>query len=206
MKTENTFKSARIDDITKLAETLALSFNNDPVIGWLIRNDDHRSTAIRDFFDFTLELYMPFGGVVTNDELDACAIWLPPEAQSATPKSNALSVLRRIISWTTIWGVRKLLIMNNLENQKSPRFPHRHLAFIGVRPDRQGKGIGSKLLEHTLNEIDLAGLPAYLESSNPRNMTLYERHGFKVIDIIRLPKGPNMSCMMRMPQLKTEKN
>lgn len=42
--------------------------------------------------------------------------------------------------------------------------------------------------------------PAYLESTNPRNVSLYERHGFAVTGSIDLPGGPSLSAMWRDPR------
>ena len=42
-------------------------------------------------------------------------------------------------------------------------------------------GLGSALIKHGLRQCDAQGLPAYLESSHPRNVPLYERHGFRVV-------------------------
>jgi hypothetical protein len=58
-----------------------------------------------------------------------------------------------------------------------------------------GRGVGSALLEHRL-----AGItgPAYLESSNQRNVSLYGRFGFEVIQGIPLPDGgPTLWTMLR---------
>jgi len=91
--------------------------------------------------------------------------------------------------------------MDAAEHAKRPREPHFYLAILGVRPDRQGTGLGSALLSRTLSRLDEAGAPAYLESSNPVNVPLYQRHGFRAVDEIRLPGGgPSELCMWREPR------
>jgi len=57
--------------------------------------------------------------------------------------------------------------------------------------------IGSRLMKHALLRIDEAGLPAYLESSNPRNIPLYERHGFEVMGEIQVGSSPVVTPMIR---------
>jgi ribosomal protein S18 acetylase RimI-like enzyme len=78
-----------------------------------------------------------------------------------------------------------------------PAEPHWYLAVLGVRPDRQGHGIGGALLEAGLARADADGLPCYLESSNPRNVGLYERHGFEITAEHWLPDGPVFTYMWR---------
>jgi GNAT superfamily N-acetyltransferase len=71
---------------------------------------------------------------------------------------------------------------------------------LGTDPDRQGRGLGSLLLRQTLSELDWARTPAYLEASTPRSRALYLRHGFVVMNEIRLPGGgPPLWRMWRDP-------
>jgi ribosomal protein S18 acetylase RimI-like enzyme len=78
-----------------------------------------------------------------------------------------------------------------------PAEPHWHLAFIGVDPSAQGRGIGAALLHHVLPLVDAQGSQAYLESTNPRNITLYERFGFAVQEEIRIGSAPPLYPMVR---------
>jgi ribosomal protein S18 acetylase RimI-like enzyme len=57
--------------------------------------------------------------------------------------------------------------------------------------------MGGELLTTSLRVVDADHLPAYLESSNPRNITLYERHGFEVTREIPIEGGPSMTAMWR---------
>jgi hypothetical protein len=42
---------------------------------------------------------------------------------------------------------------------------------------------------------------AYLEASSERNRALYERHGFELVEAVRLPRGgPPMWTMWREPR------
>lgn len=48
-----------------------------------------------------------------------------------------------------------------------------YLAILGVDHAYQGLGHGARLMKHALALVDAQGLPAYLESSNPMNISLY---------------------------------
>jgi ribosomal protein S18 acetylase RimI-like enzyme len=81
--------------------------------------------------------------------------------------------------------------------------PERRLWYLGViatMPSSRGKGLGTALLEQSLQSIDNTGLPSYLESTNPRNVSLYQRHGFATTGRIELPDGPVLTKMWRDPQ------
>ncbi|HYN26508.1 MAG TPA: N-acetyltransferase, partial [Pyrinomonadaceae bacterium] len=81
-----------------------------------------------------------------------------------------------------------------------PTEPHWYLPLIGVDPSQQGNGIGSALMKHALVPCDRDGTLAYLESSNPRNISLYKRHGFEVIGEIQVGSSPTMYPMLRKPK------
>jgi len=67
-----------------------------------------------------------------------------------------------------------------------------------VDPGRRGKGDGRRVVEPILELADRDGVPTYLESSNPRNLSFYDRLGFSVLDEVRIAEnGPVMRPMWR---------
>ena len=78
--------------------------------------------------------------------------------------------------------------------------PHDYLSFLGVRPEAQGHGVGSRLLAGETVRLDAAGRHAYLETGNPRTLGLYGSHGFRVIGEFRPGgDGPQMWALWREP-------
>jgi predicted N-acetyltransferase YhbS len=72
------------------------------------------------------------------------------------------------------------------------------LALLGTHNGHRGQGLGMELVRQSLSAIDTARLPAYLESTNPKNLLRYERLGFKRIGSIQLPSaGPRIDRMWR---------
>lgn len=80
-----------------------------------------------------------------------------------------------------------------------PGAPCFHLQLMGVVPEQQGRGIGSRLLAAVLERCDATGTPAYLEATSAANRRLYERHGFEASHVIMLPDGPSLWPMWREP-------
>ena len=55
---------------------------------------------------------------------------------------------------------------------------HYYLSILGVSPKEQGRGLGGSLLRPVLDEADAKGIPSYLTTFSPRNISFYERMGF----------------------------
>jgi ribosomal protein S18 acetylase RimI-like enzyme len=74
---------------------------------------------------------------------------------------------------------------------------HWYLPLIAADPHWTGQGLGALLMKHALRRCDEEGIAAYLESSNPRNISFYERHGFEIIGEIQHGSSPTMTPMLR---------
>lgn len=84
-----------------------------------------------------------------------------------------------------------------------PDEPHWYLPLIGIDPSRQGRGYGTALLKHGLAICDREGALAYLDSTNPRNNPLYERHGFELLGTIQGGTSPPIYPMLRQHRKKS---
>jgi ribosomal protein S18 acetylase RimI-like enzyme len=78
-----------------------------------------------------------------------------------------------------------------------PTYPHWYLPWFGVDSSRQGLGLGSQLMSPCLEFVDKEHLPAYLDSTNRRNVSFYERHGFVVTGEHQSGACPPVISMLR---------
>jgi ribosomal protein S18 acetylase RimI-like enzyme len=82
-------------------------------------------------------------------------------------------------------------------NEGHPTFPHWYLPWLAVDDEAQGRGLGSELLRQCLTKVEDSGLPAFLETPNPRTVPLYERHGFQVTSVAQAGACPPITLMLR---------
>lgn len=198
-----TVRAACRDEAALLGEVLADAFAEDPVFAWLIPprlgGRDHR---LRTFFTSMSRSYLRRGKpcYLTGDA-SAAALWARPGSW-AMPVSqvileaapSALALRRRVFR-----ALGTQLQIERLHVSQST--PHWYLGYLGARSDRQGQGLGSQMLREVLDRADTDGVPAYLESSSERNLSLYERNGFRVVgDLRALGHGPTIWRMWREPQ------
>jgi GNAT superfamily N-acetyltransferase len=192
-------RKASGDDTRRLARVLARAFADDPVSAWFLPDDSDRLERLERMYQL---IFLPdalgHDECYTTGDRAGAALWTPP----GQGKLSLMENLRLMPTIARIWGRGTPRALRGLSHMESnyPEKPHYHLVFLGVEPEEQGQGIGSRLMRPTLRRFDREGMPAYLEASTPRNRALYLRHGFEVLDEMRLPgDGPPLWRMWREP-------
>jgi ribosomal protein S18 acetylase RimI-like enzyme len=187
-------------DLSETAATLARAFDDDPVMVWIFPDEQLRRRRLPGFFASSLRATRAGAEVAMLDgRVVGAAVWLPPGGwrpplwrQLVALPGAALRLGSRMAVASTTYGA--LLRVH-------PAKPHWYLSGIGTDPPAQGTGVGSELMRSRLVRCDAERMPAYLESSNERNVPFYERHGFRVIGELSVPGGgPTLWLMWRDPQ------
>jgi GNAT superfamily N-acetyltransferase len=172
--------------------TIVLAFNADPAARWTWPRADvylqSMSQAARAFSSkgFALGTAYETGGFA------GVALWLPP---GVSADEEALTNIMDHTARAEIKGDLEQVFERMAGFH--PQQPHWYLPLIGVDPSRQGQRLGDQLMAHALARCDTDGLPAYLESSNPRNIPFYERQGFEALGKIQVGSSPTIVPMLR---------
>lgn len=185
-------RTATDADRPALSTTLARAFHDDPVARYALPSDRRREGQLRRFYTERLRTLVPEELVFCSDDGRAAALWAPPDNWH-TPLSELLRT--RIVTWRA-----PLFMVGGMRvERRHPEVAHYYLAILGVDPDAQGQGLGSRVLQPMLDRCDTEGVPAYLESSKASNVPFYERHGFRVTEEVSLAFGPSLWLMWRDP-------
>ena len=188
-------RSATHDEVSHTIATIVAAFITDPVarFAWPSPHDHllGMPLAASEFAGGSFEHSTAY---VSSDFCGA-ALWLPPGVH---PNGEALEKIFRDTAKPE--HLDDLLATFEKMGQSHPDEDHWYLPMIGVEPYSQGKGLGGDLMRYAVARCDQEGLPAYLESSNPRNISLYLRHGFEVMGEIRIGAAPLVTPMLRRPR------
>ena len=171
---------------------LTLAFSSDPMARWSLPDPaTYLATFPSIIKAFCGDAFETGTAYITN-EFSGAAIWLKPGAGSDDES------LKRLFEENTPDNIKEDMqtIFERME-KFHPLEPHWYLPMIGVDPLHQGEGIGSALMEEVLKVVDVDTSVAYLESSNPRNIPLYQRYGFEVIGEIQSGSSPVLRPMLR---------
>lgn len=191
-------RRATTSDGAAINRTLGRAFYDDPVFRWIVRDDDARRRRLVSLFGVFTDLYLPLGESYLADGGAGAALWAPPGVDPL-PEEHSEAFGQRLFE---VIGpdAERAATLDQLLDEHHPEQPCLYLQFVGVTPEQQGHGIGSRMLTAVLEPADVSGTPAYLEATSPDNRRLYERHGFEVVAELSLPDGPPLWPMWRDPQ------
>ena len=188
-------KTSTEADEARVIDAILLGFSADPVVRWLFPEPQRFlakfPTLIRLFGGRAFE----HNAAYHLDGFIGAALWLPPGIH---PDEDGLTKFFQ--AEFTGSSLETVFALFEQMDEFHPDEPCYHLTFIALDPSQQGKGYGSKILEHTLEICDRNKKLSYLESTNEANLSLYRRYGFEVIGNIQAGSSPPLFPMIREPR------
>lgn len=185
-------RSASVSERERVLATITAAFVTDPVARFALPEP-------QAYLAFMATVAEGMGGpAFENDSafvapgFSGAALWLPPGIHGDPSESESL--MGEVVPEDHIGDLAATLEAMAAHH---PDEPHWYLPLVGVDPIAQGRGLGAALMKHALERIDAEGAVAYLESSNPRNIGLYQRFGFEVVGEIRMGRAPLVTPMVR---------
>ena len=193
-------RAATQADRAKLADALASAFSEDPLFAWMAGREPGKALEprMRIFFDTFLKLDLARGDhlVFTDEDGIGGAIWKHPNRWKM-PNGDMVRAAPAMLRAIGTKIPRMIGALTAIE-KVHPKEEHYYLEVLGTHQASQSKGVGSAMISHMLDRCDAEGMPAYLESSNPRNIPFYARHGFETTQEIVCGKGaPTVTAMWR---------
>ncbi len=184
-------------DLAAAAAVLTDAFANDPWFNWVYPSAAQWPQHPQEWFELVLGRTFVKGHTFVADA--GVTTWIPPDVPfpEATDIDLAVSLLQVQI------GDRGAVALGVLGQAGAsfPDLPRFHCAFVGVKHDAQGGGIGGALMARVLDVCDREGVPASLTSSNDANLPWYRSLGFDEIDAVTVPDADfKLWPMWRQPR------
>ena len=182
------------------AADLSEAFVRDPRF---MRPDKRRDPARAAFFRHVLRsIAAPTGTIERPAAGGAAAVWIPSERLGPNPPHKEIAALPVLLAASGLRRFSRLIQLRKAMDANHPSEPHDYLWFLGVHPAAQGAGVGSRLIASRTARLDADRRAAFLETATPRNVTLYNRHGFEITGEYRpAPDAPLVWAMWRAPRV-----
>lgn len=179
-------RPATAADLPAAAAALADAFADYPWTRWVVPADDH-AARLAELQHLYLRHAVAHGVVLVDDAVSGAVALVPPDVPAPDDAT-----------WERVAALHGDRI-GRLAEGGVATVPDGSwtLATLGVARGGQGRGVGRALLAAALARVDAAGAPVALETSDPRNVALYGRHGFTTTRHLRLPDGPQVWAMLR---------
>lgn len=190
-------RRANRQDWRTVADITGEAFANDPVNQYVFG----KASSIRSMFRvMAREVYVPYGLCHLHPEGGA-TMWMPPGVDAAPTMLGLLKFASGQVLNGTPGAIKRGMNLSEKMQEWHPTAPHFYLFTIGTTLAARGKGVGKGLLKPVLDACDGAGIPVYLENSNPANSGFYAAHGFERMGVFNVAGDgtPVMEPMWRDP-------
>jgi GNAT superfamily N-acetyltransferase len=190
-------------------ETLIAAFYHDPLTEFLLPEEESRAKRLSTGIEFLLGLSSSTWSVGTTNRACGGVIGAAPPEQYPPPFFHLILMLTKLIVKSLSFTPYRVMeqwvrIFHKFDNIR-PRQPHWYVLILGVHPDHQGKGLGGELLRQVLQRAHEDRVAVYLESSNPKNLDFYRKHGFEVTaEIVPVADCPPIWGLLREPEPNEE--
>jgi GNAT superfamily N-acetyltransferase len=197
-------RQLRRGEVAAAASVLARAFATDPFLGHFMAGPRRRGLALPPFFATVLRELIASRAVYVSElagRMAGVAAWLPPEPETpsrdARWRSRLAAARVRLLfprAAPQVWAGFETL------RGQHPSSPHWYLAFVGIEPGEQRRGLGRQLLEPVLEQADRDSHLCYLETPFPDTRAFYRKLRFNDTAELRPVAGaPPIWTMTRQP-------
>jgi len=191
-------REAEDHDRGQAIETLTLAFGADPMLRYLAPADETYERVAPTFFGCLFDLRAHGGGEVrVTDDVSAVSLWNPPGGNRHGADHVEAVWAEQVLARLDAAELERMEVFGETLSSIHPEEPHWYLGVVGVRPDRQGEGLGGAVIRAVLCDPLAEGDPAYLVTALERNLAIYRRLGFELLAESDIPGGPHLWGMWR---------
>lgn len=172
-------RKAGIADKQLVVAIISNSFDKNPSVNSVIKNDSKRKERVRSLADYAFETAVKREGIYLSSDMKGVAICYPFNGKKQTIPDywNQLKLVVKAISIPRTIEILKR--ESYIKKQRPQSGNYLYFWFFGVLTDARGKGAAKELKDVLFQESENKQLPIYLETSVLKNKKVYERFGFE---------------------------
>jgi ribosomal protein S18 acetylase RimI-like enzyme len=189
----------RKNEIKQAAKIFASAFFMDDLHVYLLPGDGTRLRKLEHLYIFKIKSQLDCT-YKTSENMEGVCIWENPnEHHSAiTIKDifNGISLIFTVGIANLIRMIKYQIWSTELRNISTDD-RYWYLNVIAVSPEYQGQGFASKMIRPFIEKAKSKNEKVYLETHNKNNIGIYEKYGFKLINLKKIDGSSIMHhCMI----------
>jgi GNAT superfamily N-acetyltransferase len=204
-------------EIAATAALLSKAMDDDPAYRFLFPREGDRPAGLQDFFARHLRTHLPYRCTYVGVMGPAVVATVTMRPPGGVPISVWTMIRRGLFPFALAHGhraVQRMLTLKSTYDAIEARLargePHWLVHMMAVDPSRQGKGLGSHLLDRVLEttvgtRAADGAPPAVLTTHKQRNVVFYQRAGFAVdgVEDVSLRGDPSYSAWSMRRRART---
>jgi hypothetical protein len=192
-------KKAIKSDKNKVKKIICESFNSNPHINYIIKNDGKRKNRMDALAQYAFNIGIRRNGVYLTDDEQGVAIVF----RSSQFKKSLYEYWLQFCLVFKVFSVQRTnkicklesLVKRNREN----RGEYLYVWFLGVRNNALGTNDARELMKYVFNMSQELNLPLYSETTIERNNLVYKRFGFEDYNKLNTGMGNLIFYYMKRP-------
>jgi ribosomal protein S18 acetylase RimI-like enzyme len=193
-------------ELAAAAQVGKRAFFNDPFFSFLFPTEKMRERSLPIFFRTVFAHMGPKGRIVTvrneRDEIVGIAAWqttggypLSVGVQLGQMPGSISAMFPRGKSFSD--GFKYMAALTTAHTKDAQWY----LMVLCADPSDQRSGVGTMLLEHAFEMVDVEGVGSYLETPRDDNVAYYRRFGYELQETLHpIEGGPPYYTMWRAPR------
>jgi ribosomal protein S18 acetylase RimI-like enzyme len=159
------------DDRERALRTIVTAFERDPFLRLALPDDDEYAEFAPEFFGTLFDRRVERTTVWLANGGAAVALWDAPGVPVGADPTDGLPKHAKAVIDAYEESVHEVM----------PAVPHWYLGVLATDPTARGLGLARAVIQRGLSHAASAALPAVLETTNPDNLDIYRKLGWRVI-------------------------
>lgn len=172
-------------DLKSVCSVWSEAFAEYPMFKYIIPDVEKRKKILPLWMESMATYGMKFGNIVaTSEKMEGVGIFVMPEDMPMTIwKWIRSGMVKNLIAlgWKAMKRALDLENYNEEIMKKIAPKPFAYLMFGGIRPDKQGMGLATEMLQTAIKNLGEMGIAAYGETYKKKNAMLYNHIGLKMV-------------------------
>jgi len=184
-------------DRNKVIDIIAESFDTNPSVNRVIKNDTKRKQRIKTLADYSFKTALLREGVYISSDEQGVALCYQYNKQKEGLKDywNQILLVSKAIGLSRVGHI--MTRDNYFKSQRPASGEYLYFWFLGITNKGKGGIAIRELKQHLFAESEKKKLPIYLETSVPKNKRVYERYGFETYHEWKDPQTGDVIWLMR---------